>query len=98
MTALLGRLKTRLPDVTDDALLAELLAGAEAYILAVTGRRRLPPALDEAVLRAAAVMCGRMGMEGEETRTEGGVSRTVQALPEDIERMIRPYRLVGTMK
>ena len=35
----------------------------------------------------------RLGMEGERARSEGGVTLTVDTLPEDVLSQLRPYRL-----
>lgn len=90
---MLDKLKRRLPDATDDALLLDLLEGARMQILAYTGRDELPEALGEAQLTLAAIAYNRMGMEGESAHSEGGVSRSSQALPEDVRRLLNPWRL-----
>lgn len=90
---MLNKLKRRIPDADDDALLNDLLDAAEAAILAYTGRTELPEALQGAQLELAAVMYNRMGMEGETARSEGGVSRTAESLPEGLRRQMNPFRL-----
>ena len=52
-----------------------------------------PEALEAAQLALAAAAYNRMGMEGERDHGEGGVTRSVDALPEDIRRQLNPYRL-----
>ena len=86
------RLCARLPDATD-AQLELLLADAEGMLLACTGRRALPDALATAQVQLAAVLFNRMGAEGETAHSEGGVSRTMEGLPEEIRRQIAPYRI-----
>ena len=89
----LEKLKRRIPDAGNDALLGDLLDAAEAAILAYTGRTALPDALRGAQLELAAVLYNRMGMEGESAHSEGGVSRAVESLPEALRRQLNPYRL-----
>ena len=86
------RLSARLPGVNDDMLEA-LLEDAEGMILAYTGRHALPNALTTAQVQLAAVLYNRRGVEGETAHSEGGVSRTMEALPDDIRRQIAPYRI-----
>ena len=53
----------------------------------------MPEACESAVVRLAAIAFHRLGMEGESSHTEGGVSAVVDMLPEDIKALLRPYRL-----
>lgn len=90
---MLEKLKRRIPDAGDDALLNDLLDAAAAQILAYTGRTALPEALEGAQLELAAMLYNRMGMEGERAHSEGGVSRSAESLPERLRRQLNPYRL-----
>lgn len=93
---MLARLKRRLPDAQDSALLEDLLGEAEAFILAYTRRDEVPEALEDAQVRVAAILYNRMGMEGESAHGEGGVTRTAQALPEDLKRWLNGWRVAKT--
>lgn len=93
---MLARLKRRLPDASDEALLADLLSEAAAFIRAYTRREVVPDELEDAVVRIAAILYNRMGMEGESTRTEGGVTHTADALPEDLRSWLNSWRLAST--
>lgn len=86
------RLAARL-DGAADAVLEAVLEDAQGMILAYTGRTALPMALETAQVQLAAVLYNRLGTEGESSHSEGGVSRTMEALPDDIRRQIAPYRL-----
>lgn len=92
---MLERLMRRLPDATesDRALLEDLLADAGMAICAFTRRDSVPAQLEGAQIQLAAVMFNRMGMEGESSHDEGGVSRRAEAMPEDIACQLRPWRL-----
>lgn len=95
---MLEKLKRRIPDANDDALLGDLLDAAAAAILAYTGRSALPEALQGAQLELAAVLYNRMGMEGERAHSEGGVSRTAESLPEALRRQLNPWRLAKAVR
>lgn len=71
----------------------ELLADANALMLAYLNRAELPEALENAQCQLAVLLYNRLGMEGERARSEGGVTLTVDTLPEDVLSQLRPYRL-----
>ena len=96
MTAL-DRLRLRLPQA-QESLLGALVEEAEGMILAFTGRAALPPALTPACVQLAAVLYARQGIEGQTAHSEGGVSRTLEAMPEEIRRQIAPYRLARIVR
>lgn len=86
------RLAARLEGVAD-AQLELLLGDAEGMLLACTGRSTLPDALVTAQVQLAAILYNRQGTEGETAHSEGGVSRAMDGLPEEIRRQIAPYRV-----
>lgn len=93
----LKALKLRLPDATNkDELLQSLLDEAGAAILAMTNRTEIPAALDYTQIKLAAIAYNRMGVEGESSHSEGGVSVSIDSMPENIRREIAPFRLVRT--
>lgn len=94
---MLAKLKRRLPDAADDALLNDLLAEAGAFICAYTRRQAVPAGLEDAQVRVAAILFNRMGMEGERVHGEGGVNRTAEMLPEDLVRWLNGWRLARTV-
>ena len=91
------RLRARLPGVEDE-MLTVLLEDAEGMLLAYTGRHALPGVLTSAQVQLAVVLYNRQGIEGQTGHSEGGVSRTMEGLPEDIRRQIAPYRLARIVK
>lgn len=97
---MLERLRRRLPDAgaAEDALLGDLIEDAGRFICAYTMRDGVPEALEGVQVELAAIYYNRMGMEGEISHNEGGVSRTVQALPEDIAARLKPWRLAHTVR
>ena len=90
----LTRLKLRIPEEADDALLSALLGEAESYILSYTKRPSLPAPLEAVQLRLAVIYYNRLGAEGENSHAEGGEKRGFDALPADIIAALRPYMLV----
>ena len=86
------RMAALLPDVPE-ATRTALLEDAGDAICAYTRRRAVPDALTGAQVRLAVILYNRMGTEGETSHSEGGVSRTMEGLPSEIERQMRPYRL-----
>ena len=70
-----------------------MLADANALMLAYLNRAELPAALENAQCQLAVLLYNRLGMEGERARSEGGVTLTVDTLPEDVLSQLRPYRL-----
>ncbi len=90
---MLEKLKRRIPDAANDALLNDLLDGAAAAIMAYTGRDSVPEALQAVQIELAAIAYNRIGMEGEASHSEGGVSRSADGLPEPLRRQMNPFRL-----
>ncbi len=93
---MLEKLKRRIPDAKDDALLGDLLAQAGAFVRSYTRRDVVPDELMDAQIEIAAMLYNRMGMEGESAHSEGGVSRTAAALPDDLRAWLNCWRLART--
>lgn len=91
------RLIARLPCEKPEKLEA-LYMDAEGMVLAYTGRQSLPRQLETAVVQLAVILYNREGIEGETAHSEGGVSRTMEAIPQEIMRQIMPYRLARIVK
>ena len=91
------RLRAKLPNMKEEKLEA-LYLDAEGMVLAYTGRQTLPRALETAVVQMGIVLYNREGTEGETSHSEGGVSRTMDGIPTEIERQLRPYRIARIVK
>lgn len=84
--------------VTEDAQkekLKGLIEDALILILDFTGRddKDIPEPLYYYARQLAVISWNREGMEGETSRSEGGISQTfVTAIPEDIQSGLRRYR------
>jgi len=94
---MLSKLKRRIPDAANDALLCDLLAEAGAFLRSYTGRDEVPADLTDAQVRIAAILYNRMGMEGESRHGEGEISRTADALPGDLRRWLNAWRRARTL-
>lgn len=91
------RLALRIPEASQDELEA-LLAEAEGMLLAYTGRMTLPGALETAKLQLAVVLYNRQGIEGQTAHSEGGVSRSMEGIPQEIIRQAAPYRVARIVR
>ena len=78
---------------SDEDLLSLLLTMAEEKILALSGRTKMIYPLKPAVREWAVIAYNRQGMEGETSRSEGGISSAFAEIPKDIETVIKRYRL-----
>lgn len=78
---------------TDDDLIDLLLQMAEEKVLALSNRTKMIYPLKPAVRDWAVIAYNRMGMEGEASRSEGGISSSFVEVPKDIQEMINKYRL-----
>ena len=90
------RLRLGVSAGAQDALLAAYLNDAGAQIRALSRRAKVVPELMNAQVRLAAVMYARRGAEGEAQRQEGDVSRSFQALPDDLKAEIGAFRACHT--
>ena len=93
----MNRLSARLPGVQSDVLEA-LLDEAEGMLLAYTGRMVLPGALLTAKVQLAVVLYNRQGIEGQTAHSEGGVSRSMEGIPQEILRQAAPYRVARIVR
>lgn len=87
----------RADDYSEDTILLAMLQDAEAMILGYCAREQVPEGCKAAQVRLAQALYNRRGMEGESSHSEGGASFTVDALPEDVKSMLKPYRLARTV-
>ena len=80
-------------DAQGDELFIDLLCEAENYVLAYTGRTEIPDKLRGTVIELAAVSYNRLGLQGESAHSEGGVSVTVDGLPEGVRALLNRWRV-----
>ena len=98
--ALIDRMKLRivpLPAAATDELLQEMIDSAGETITAYTGRSSTPEALAGTQLDLAVIRFNQLGIEGETSHSEGGVSRSISDIPDNIRRILDPWRLARTV-
>lgn len=80
---------------SDSAVLLPLLLRAENIILSETNRDKLTPALDRLLPELVIELYNRSGSEGEQSRSEGGISVTYSenGLSTGLLQRIRMHRL-----
>lgn len=80
---------------SDETVLSSLLLRAENIILSETNREKLTPALDRLLPELVIELYNRSGSEGEQSRSEGGISVTYgeNGLSMGLLQRIRMHRL-----
>lgn len=78
---------------SDEELLGLLLQMAEDKVLSLTNRTKMIYPLKPAVRDWAVIAYNRLGMQGEASRSEGGISSAFVEVPKDIQDAIVRYRL-----
>ena len=91
--ALKRRLDKAADSTDEDGLLCDLLDEAEAFVKGYTRRRAVPEALAPLVCELAAGSYQRLGLEGQQSHTEGGVTLTLESLSDRQRRQLEAYRL-----
>ena len=92
MATKLQRLQTRIGAAATgkDALLEELLTGAEENLKLTVKRKTLPPEADTLIIKIAVIDFNRLGSEGQQSQSFSGVSDSwIDGYPDDIKRSIR---------
>lgn len=83
----------KLTGESDEELLSMLLQRAEEKLLALTNRTRMTNTLESAKFDWALIAYNRLGMEGESSRSQGGISSAFVEIPEEIRDAIRGARI-----
>ncbi|MBO5484875.1 MAG: phage head-tail connector protein [Lachnospiraceae bacterium] len=78
---------------SDEELLSLLLTMAEEKVLSLANRSKIIYPLKPAVRDWAIVAYNRLGMQGETSRSEGGISSAFAEIPKEIDEAIKRYRL-----
>jgi len=87
------KLQLGITDNSKDGLLTLLLADVEADLLTWCNRTTLPTGLEPTVRQIAVIRYNMMGIEGQTSHSEGGVSRSFEELPQGIRSTISQFRL-----
>ena len=92
MATKLERLQIRLGAAAagKEALLEELLTGAEENLKLTANRKTLPLEADTLIVKIAVIDFNRIGFEGQQSQSFSGVSDSwIDGYPDDIKRSIR---------
>lgn len=97
MAVLLTKVKHRLMigelDVGKDALLTDLIEDAKAYVTGLAYRTEYIDAFDPVVVWKATADYNQLGLEGEKSHAEGGVSISLDAFPAHLKQLLNAYRI-----
>lgn len=96
MDEMLSRLRARIQGAPADEILLEYLEDAESICLGWMGRKTIPEECKGAVIKMALCLYNRMGIEGQSSHSEGGVSIQVDPIPLEVKTALRPYRVATT--
>lgn len=83
----------KLTGESDEELLSLLLLMAEERLLELTNRTRMTPRLAGAKRNWAVIAYNRLGMEGEASRSQGGISSSFVEIPQEITEVIKATRI-----
>ena len=92
--AQIEKLKLLLGEGVSDDTLSLLLEDAESDVLTWTNRQTIPPGLESSVRQLAVMRYNKIGIEGQTSHSEGGVSRSFADLPADLKQTIGQFRLL----
>lgn len=87
------------PPESEREIIETCLDMAQDKVLDIIGRDSLPKSAESIVIQLAIIFYNRLGNEGENSRSEGGISQSFSNdIPADILRQLRNYpRKVGVI-
>ena len=90
----------RNPPESERETIETCLDMAQDKVLDIIGRDSLPKGAESIVIQLAIIFYNRLGNEGENSRSEGGISQSFSNdIPADILRQLRNYpRKVGVIR
>jgi hypothetical protein len=92
------RLGKTIPE-SDTVCVEQILSDKTDQVLDYIGRDTLPERLNSVVVELALFSYNKRGAEGEDARTEGGISRSFDDLPPDLRKRLENYpRRIGFVK
>ena len=91
-------LRLQMPDVQNDELLQLMLDDAQTWILAQTGRTAMIAELYPVQRRLAAALYNKLGAEGQNSQSDGGISHNYDNELTEIMKEINRYRIANTLK
>ncbi len=88
------RFQIGIDGTAQDTLLQLLLDDAASDLLTWCNRISLPAALEPTQRQIAIIRYNTMGVEGQTSHSEGGVSRSFEELPMSIRNIVGQFRLM----
>ena len=75
-----------------DVLIQQLIDDAQDDVLAYTHLNEIPKGLESTVRDITIIYYNRLGIEGQNSHSEGGISHSIDDMPESILRKLRSFR------
>jgi hypothetical protein len=86
------RIQLEINDKSKDNLLGLLLDDVEIDLLSWTNRNKMPSSLEPTQRQIAVIRYNMIGIEGQTSHSEGGVSRSFEELPLSVRKTISQHR------
>jgi hypothetical protein len=86
------KIQLEISDDSKDSILGLLLDDVEIDLLTWTNRSELPAVLEPSQRQIAVIRYNMLGIEGQTSHSEGGVSRSFEELPGSVRKTISQYR------
>jgi hypothetical protein len=86
------KIQLEISDDSKDSILGLLLDDVEIDLLTWTNRSKLPTALEPSQRQIAVIRYNMLGIEGQTSHSEGGVSRSFEELPVSVRKTISQFR------
>ena len=78
-----------------EMLVYQLLEDAREDVLAYTNLSEIPEGLESTVRELTIIYFNRLGIEGQSSHSEGGITLNVKDMPDTILKRLRRYRKLG---
>lgn len=99
LTTMFERRLGKAVPASDTACVEQIISDKTDQVLDYIGRDTLPERLNSVVVELALFSYNKRGAEGEDARTEGGISRSFDDLPPDLRKRLENYpRRIGFVK
>ena len=79
-------------DTSQDDLLQQLFEDATEDVLNWTNRSELPTSLESPVRQITVIRYNKLGVEGQNSHSEGGISRNFEDIPQSLQSAINQKR------
>jgi hypothetical protein len=86
------KIQLEISDESKDDLLTVILDDVASDLLSWTNRNQLPQRLEPTQRQIAVIRYNMLGIEGQTSHSEGGVSRSFEELPVSVRKTISQFR------